>query len=73
MPLSGYDGSMWETFLVLALVFLGLSVFLRLLIRKTVRKRHEAIAPGKFDFDAFKSRELTRRGVHDATRLRHKH
>jgi len=49
--------------------FVAVSVGLWLVIRKTVSRRHDVIAPGKFDFDAFKSREITRRGVHDSTRL----
>jgi uncharacterized membrane protein YozB (DUF420 family) len=60
---------MWETIVIAALAFLAISAGLWFSIRKTTRKRHSAIAPGKFDFDAFKARELTRRGVHDTTRL----
>ena len=60
---------MWEMFVIVAVVFIGVSAGLWLAIRKTVRRRHDVIAPGKFDFDAFKSKEITRRGVHDSTRL----
>lgn len=60
---------MWETIILFACIFVALSACLWFFIRKTVRKRHSAIAPGKFDFDAFKSREITRRGVHDTTRI----
>ncbi|EKO37435.1 MAG: hypothetical protein B193_3885 [Solidesulfovibrio magneticus str. Maddingley MBC34] len=60
---------MWQSFVIVAVAFVALSVGLWLVIRKTVSRRHDVIAPGKFDFDAFKSREITRRGVHDSTRL----
>ena len=60
---------MWEMFVIVAVAFVGVSAGLWLVIRKTVRRRHDIIAPGKFDFDAFKSKEITRRGVHDTTRL----
>lgn len=59
---------MWETILVIVGVFVALSGCLWFLIGRTTRRRHDAIAPGKFDFDAFKSREIARRGVHDTTR-----
>lgn len=60
---------MWETAFALTLVFLAFGGLLRFYVRKTVRARHTVIAPGKFDFDAFKSREIARRGVHDSTRV----
>ena len=60
---------MWETVLVLTFMFLALCALLRFYIQKTVRRRHDAIAPGRFDFDAFKSREIAERGVHDSTRF----
>ena len=60
---------MWEMFVIVAVVFISVSAGLWLVIRKTVRRRHDVIAPGKFDFDAFKTQEITRRGVHDTTRL----
>lgn len=60
---------MWEMFVIVAVVFIAVSAGLWLVIRKTVRRRNDVIAPGKFDFDAFKSREITRRGVHDTTRF----
>lgn len=56
-------------FAIVAVAFLGVSAGLWLVIRKTVRRRHDVIAPGKFDFDAFKTREITRRGIHDTTRI----
>ncbi len=59
---------MWETVVTIAIFFLAISVCLWFFIGKTARKRHDAIARGKFDFDAFKSREIARRGVHDTTR-----
>lgn len=64
---------MWETILLFLLLFLILSVCLWFFIRQSLRKRHDVIAPGKFDFDAFKSREIARRGVHDMTRFGKKH
>ena len=60
---------MWQSFVIVAVAFVAVSVGLWLVIRKTVSRRHDIIAPGKFDFDAFKSREIIRRGVHDSTRL----
>lgn len=60
---------MWQSFVIVAVAFVAVSVGLWFVIRKTVSRRHDIIAPGKFDFDAFKSREITRRGVHDSTRL----
>ena len=60
---------MWGMFVIVAVAFLGVSAGLWLVVRKTVSRRHDVIAPGKFDFDAFKSKEITRRGVHDTTRL----
>ena len=60
---------MWQSFVIVAVAFVAVSVGLWLVIRKTVSRRHDVIAPGKFDFDSFKSREITRRGVHDSTRL----
>ena len=60
---------MWGMFVIVAAVFIAVSAGLWLAIRKTVRRRNVVIAPGKFDFDAFKSREITRRGVHDTTRI----
>ncbi|HCR11903.1 MULTISPECIES: hypothetical protein [Solidesulfovibrio] len=60
---------MWETVFIIAGLFLALSLCLWIFIGKTARKRHDAIAPGKFDFDSFKSREIARRGVHDTTRF----
>lgn len=60
---------MWEMIFGLAAAFVALSVCLWFFIGQTARKRHDAIAPGKFDFDAFKSREIARRGVHDMTRF----
>jgi hypothetical protein len=60
---------MWQSFVIVAVAFVAVSAGLWLVIRKTVSRRHDIIAPGKFDFDAFKSREITRRGVHDSTRL----
>ncbi len=60
---------MWETVFIIAGLFLALSLGLWIFIGKTARKRHDAIAPGKFDFDSFKSREIARRGVHDTTRF----
>lgn len=60
---------MWETIIGAAVVFIALSAGLWFFIRQTARKRHDAITPGKFDFDAFKAREITRRGIHDMTRL----
>ena len=60
---------MWQSFVIVAVAFVAVSVGLWLVISKTVSRRHDVIAPGKFDFDAFKSREITRRGVHDSTRL----
>ncbi|MFU2210082.1 hypothetical protein K9F62_09400 [Desulfovibrio sp. JY] len=64
---------MLETILVFALLFLILSICLWFFIRQSVRKRHDIIAPGKFDFDAFKAREINRRGIHDRTRFSNKH
>ena len=60
---------MWDSFFIVAASFVAISVGLWLVIRKTVSRRHDVIAAGKFDFDAFKSREITRRGVHDTTRI----
>lgn len=60
---------MWETILSAAVVFIALSAGLWVFIRQTTRRRHDAISPGKFDFDAFKSREIARRGIHDTTRI----
>lgn len=60
---------MWETVFVLIGLFGVLSACLWFFIGKTARKRHDVIAPGRFDFDAFKSREISRRGVHDMTRF----
>jgi hypothetical protein len=60
---------MWESFVIIAVVFVAVSVGLWLVIHKTVHRRKTIIAPGKFDFDAFKSREIARRGVHDTTRI----
>ncbi|KHK01288.1 hypothetical protein NY78_3270 [Desulfovibrio sp. TomC] len=60
---------MWEMFIIVAVVFISVSAGLWLVIRKTVRRRHDVITPGRFDFDAFKSREISGRGVHDTTRL----
>ena len=60
---------MWQSFVIVAVAFVAVSVGLWLVIRKTVSRRHDVISPGKFDFDAFKSREIIRRGVHDSTRL----
>ena len=68
-PFAAIDGGMWEMFIIVAVIFLGVSAGLWLVIRKTVRRRRDIIAPGKFDFDGFKNRELTRRGVHDTTRI----
>ena len=59
---------MWDTIIVFVIIFVVLSVGLWFFIRQTMRKRHDAIPPRKFDFDAFKSREIARRGVHDTTR-----
>ncbi|WP_231584015.1 hypothetical protein [Desulfovibrio sp. TomC] len=56
-------------FIIVAVVFISVSAGLWLVIRKTVRRRHDVITPGRFDFDAFKSREISGRGVHDTTRL----
>lgn len=64
---------MWEMILVIAVAFFILSGCLWFFIGKTTRKRHDAIRSGKFDFDAFKSREIARRGVHDTTRYGKKH
>ncbi len=69
LPLSGYERPMWETAFLLTFIFLVLGALLRFYIQKTVRTRHDAIAPGRFDFDAFKSREIAGRGVHDSTRV----
>uniref|UniRef100_I2Q692 Uncharacterized protein n=1 Tax=Desulfovibrio sp. U5L TaxID=596152 RepID=I2Q692_9BACT len=69
LPLSGYDRPMWETALVSTFIFLLFGALLRFYIQKTVRMRHDALAPGRFDFDAFKSREIAGRGVHDSTRV----
>lgn len=60
---------MWEMFIIVAVVFISVSVGLWLVIRKTVSHRHHVITPGKFDFDTFKSREISGRGVHDTTRI----
>lgn len=60
---------MWETILVFVCLFAVLSASLWFFIRRTTRKRHDAIAPGKFDFDAFKAREIARRGIHDMTSI----
>lgn len=60
---------MWETIIIFAVIFIGLSTGLWFLIRQSTRRRHDAIARGKFDFDAFKAREIARRGIHDTTRL----
>jgi len=60
---------MWQMILVFVCIFAVLSAGLWFFIQQTTRKRHDVIAPGKFDFDAFKAREITRRGIHDMTRL----
>lgn len=60
---------MWDTIITVAAVFIAFSAGLWFFLRKTSRRRHDAIAPGKFDFDAFKSREIARRGIHDTTRI----
>jgi hypothetical protein len=60
---------MWDTILIFAVIFIVLSGCLWFFVRQTTRKRNDAISPNKFDFDAFKSREIARRGVHDTTRL----
>jgi hypothetical protein len=60
---------MWETIIVFVAIFIALSAGLWFFIRQTTRRRHDAIARGKFDFDAFKAREIARRGIHDTTRF----
>ena len=60
---------MWETIIIFLCVFAVLSSGLWFFIRQTTRRRHGAIPPGRFDFDAFKAREIARRGIHDTTRL----
>jgi hypothetical protein len=60
---------MWETIIIFAGMFIVLSAGLWFFIRQTTRRRHDAIARGRFDFDAFKAREIARRGIHDTTRI----
>lgn len=55
-------------FILIPLLALGLTAaFIFGGVRRTQRSRFENI-PGRFDFDAFKNRELVRRGLHDATK-----
>ena len=60
---------MWGTIVVFVLLFVVLSFCLWFFIRQSVRRRQDVIAANRFDFDAFKSRELTGRGLHDSTRF----
>jgi hypothetical protein len=60
---------MWETIAIFVGIFVVLSAGLWFFISQTTRKRNDVIAAGKFDFDAFKARELARRGIHDTTRI----
>ena len=60
---------MWGTIVVFVLLFVVLSFCLWFFIRQSVRRRQDVITANHFDFDAFKSRELARRGLHDSTRL----
>lgn len=64
-----YIRAMWEMIALFVGIFVVLSAGLWFFISQTTRKRNDIIAPGKFDFDTFKSREIARRGIHDTTRI----
>jgi len=55
--------------IIAAVAFIIAAVGLYRVIGKGACRRHDVLAPEKFDFDAFKSREIARCGFRDATRI----